>query len=158
MIRQTKLKWRRTSKDGWKSQTAAKRRYEIHRWETRGPGGRPTGVIGYHIARFAVGRSSGKWYVRYIHNVRLKSLQEAKAFAQGHANDAPWVRARMDEADATALRRIDDEFRAEFDLDRRAASDAILESVHAVQERARAFLEKHSHRLTEPPAARSTLH
>ncbi len=73
-----KLRWKRASKHVWKSQTVAKRRYEIF-----GPYVQAyTRIVAYSIACFAVARSSGKWYVRYIHNVSPRNLKEAKALAQ----------------------------------------------------------------------------
>ena len=92
-----KVSWRRTSKDAWKSRTVAKRRYEIGRWERRGPGGRRTGIVGYHVACFAVGRTSGKWYVRYLgYGIDLRSLKDAKGLAQRHAN-GEYVEPTLDE-------------------------------------------------------------
>jgi hypothetical protein len=78
-----KLRWKRASENVWKSQTAAKRRYEIWRWDVRTYGGRPTGIVEYGVARF----TSGKRRPRYIYSDRrLHTLKEAKALAQGHAS------------------------------------------------------------------------
>jgi hypothetical protein len=77
---------RRMSKYLWKSQTVAKRQYGIGRREIRTYGGRPTGIVEYSVVRFAVARTSGKWYLRlvsYPHQPR--TLKEAKALAQEHA-------------------------------------------------------------------------
>jgi hypothetical protein len=120
----TKLSWTRTSKDVWKSQTVAKRQYEIGR--TKWP--RLTGdAIHYYVACFARARSSGKWYVRFFHDLDPRNLKDAKAFAHEHATTdkmpvdpavvaardfavEQWVREKRRESDpanATHLARAD---------------------------------------------------
>ena len=81
-----KLKWQRVDKDTWKSQIVAGRRYEIGRWEERGPGGRPTGTVRICVVRFARARRSGKWYPRFFHGDQPRTLKEAKAIAQADAS------------------------------------------------------------------------
>jgi hypothetical protein len=135
-----KLRWKRTSKDVWKSQTVAKRRYEIFgpRAETY------TRVVSYSIACFAVARSSGRWYVRYIYDVLPRDLKEAKALAQAHANgeriqpdpsvirakEAYWARSlsRIVQSDMER-ERMEQEHRRRFIADIRASNTAALAKI-----------------------------